>query len=251
MFLTKDDLKLSYGVDLQIGKTFVDRPVPADNLYWKNRKIYIPGAPGYIFIPIYADILYRSGVHLDELLSDSFIQISEKILHSAALHEYEQITWRAHALQVSELVGPHVVNKSFYNDLMQYTVQEQPLQQSTLPLGTVFPSLNRADSYLYLLSIIQSPSFNLEKALKGWYALMTYFLLLDDLADIKEDIKTGQPNALMDAGLNDHGEKMIGEMIEKSINDMNDVNPVMSNRIDHKKSLIDLHGLIASIRLGR
>jgi hypothetical protein len=55
----------------------------------------------------------------------------------------------------------------------------------------------------------------------------------------------------MDAGLNDHGEKMIGEMIEKSINDMNDVNPVMSNRIDHKKSLIDLHGLIASIRLGR
>jgi len=54
----------------------------------------------------------------------------------------------------------------------------------------------------------------------------------------------------MDAGLNDHGEKLIGEMIDKSIHDMEEINPVMSNRIDHKKSLIDLHGLIASIRLG-
>jgi hypothetical protein len=95
--------------------------------------------------------------------------------------------------------------------------------------------LNRADSYRYLLSIIQSPSFNLEKALKGWYALMTYFLLLDDLAYIREYIRTGQPNALMDAGLNDYGEKLIGEMIDKSIHDMEEINPVMSNRIDHKK----------------
>lgn len=251
MFLTKDDLKLSYGVDLQIGKTLIERNVPADNLYWKNRTIYIPGAPGYIFIPIYADILRRSGVLMDELLSDFFIQTSEKILHSAALHEYEQITWKAHALQVSELVRPHVANNSFFNDLVQYTVQDHPVQQDSLSLGTAFPSLNRADSYLFLLSIIQSPSFNLEKALKGWYALMTYFLLLDDLADIKEDIKTGQPNALMDAGLNDHGEKLIDEMIAKSIIDMEEVNPVMSNRIEHKKSLIDLHGLIASIRLGK
>ncbi|MFM8586732.1 MAG: hypothetical protein ACKOBX_00125 [Bacteroidota bacterium] len=250
MFLTKDDLKLSYGVDLQIGKTMIERSVPTDNLYWKNRKIYIPGAPGYMFIPIYADMLRRSGVLLNELLSDAFIQLSEKILHSAALHEYEQITWKEHAMQVSELVRPHVVNNSFFNDLIQYTVQEHPVKQQSLPLGTVFPSLNRADSYLYLLSIIQSPSFNLEKALKGWYALMTYFLLLDDLADIREDIRTGQPNALMDAGLNDHGEKLIGEMIDKSIHDMEEINPVMSNRIDHKKSLIDLHGLIASIRLG-
>jgi len=88
------------------------------------------------------------------------------------------------------------------------------------------------------------------KALKAWYALMTYFLLMDDLADIKEDVKTGQPNALIDAGLHDDGEQLIAAMIDKSIVDMAEVNPVLANRIDHKKSLIDLHGLIASIRLG-
>ncbi|NBO58833.1 MAG: hypothetical protein EBU73_07880, partial [Chitinophagia bacterium] len=109
---------------------------------------------------------------------------------------------------------------------------------------------NRADSYLFLLSTIQSNSFDIKKALKGWYALMTYFLLMDDLADIREDIKTGQANALLDAGLDDHGEKLISQMIDNSIDDMELINPVMANRIDHKKSLIDLHGLIQSIRLG-
>jgi hypothetical protein len=121
---------------------------------------------------------------------------------------------------------------------------------SLLPFGSDFPSLNRADSYLFLLSIIQSSSFDIEKAMKGWYALMTYFLLMDDLADIRDDLKTGQPNALLDAGLDDQGEKLISMMIEKSIDDMERINPVMANRIEHKKSLIDLHGLIQSIRLG-
>ncbi|MFN5327435.1 MAG: hypothetical protein ACK5B8_09505 [Bacteroidota bacterium] len=250
MYLTKDDLKLSYGVDVHIGKTLVERAVPTYNLYWKNRTIYIPGAPGYIFIPIYTDILHRSGVQLDELMTESFIQTCEKILHSAALHEYEQITWKEHVLQVAELVRPQIVHHRFFNDLITYAAQEQPLRLSSLPFGTAFPSLNRADSYLFLLATIQSPSFDVQKALKGWYALMTYFLLMDDLADIKEDIRTGQSNALIDAGLNDHGEKLIAQMIDKSIADMNEVNPVLANRIDHKKSLIDLHGLIASIRLG-
>lgn len=249
MFLTKDDLKLSYGVHLRIGSIFVDRAVPAGNLYWKNRTIYLPGAPGYIFIPIYTDILFRSGVPLEELLSEAFIETIESILHSAALHEYEEITWIQHVQQVIKLVEERVVNRELLEGLSAYTFQSQPIKIPSLPFGSDFPSLNRADSYLFLLSIIQSKSFNVEKAIKGWNALMTYFLLLDDLADIREDLKTGQSNALLDAGLDDHGEKLISQMIDKSIADMELINPVMANRIDHKKSLIDLHGLIQSIRL--
>ena len=250
MFLTKDDLKLSYGVDLSIGAKFVDRTVPLNNLYWKNRTIYLPGAPGYIFIPIYFDMLRRSGASLDELLNESFIQKSESILHSAALHEYEEISWMQHVGQVIDVVKDRVVNEIFFQQLSTYAMQELPTKISALPFGSDFPSLNRADSYLFLLATIQSNSFEIEKAMKGWYALMTYFLLMDDLADIKEDLKTGQANALLDAGLHDQGERLISMMIDKSIEDMQEINPVMANRIDHKKSLIDLHGLIQSIRLG-
>jgi len=81
MFLTKDDLKLAYGVDLEIGAVYVDRPVPVNNLYWKGRTIYTPGAPGYIFMPIFADILFRCGAEKKLILSNDFISINEKILH--------------------------------------------------------------------------------------------------------------------------------------------------------------------------
>ena len=49
-------------------------------------------------------------------------------------------------------------------------------------------------------------------------------------------------------GLNDAGAEKITEMIDESIATMNLVNPVMANRIEHKKSLINLHEIIRSIR---
>jgi hypothetical protein len=249
MFLTKDDLKLSYGVDLRIGAAYVDRAVPTNNLYWKNRSIYLPGAPGYIFIPIYTDLLYRSGVPLDELLSEHFIMGCEGILHSAALQEYGEVTWQQHIEQVIEVIKGNVVRPSLLDALISYALNEKPLKKDNSIFGTEFPSLNRADSYLFVLTTIQSPNFDQEKAIKAWYALMTYFLLLDDLADIKDDLKTGQENVLVEAGLNVRGEKIISEMMDASIQVMNAINPIMANRIDHKKSLIDLPGLIQSIKL--
>ena len=249
MFLTKDDLKLSYGVDLRIGAAYVDRTVPPNNLYWKSRTIYLPGAPGYIFIPIYTDLLYRSGAPLEELLSENFIKNCEAILHSAALQEYGEISWRQHIEQVIDVVNENVVRSSLFDTLISYALHEKPLKKDNSIFGTEFPSLNRADSYLFMLATISSSDFNQEKAIKAWYALMTYFLLLDDLADIKDDLKTGQENVLVEAGLNRHGEKIISEMMDTSIHVMNEINPVMANRIDHKKSLIDLHELIQSIKL--
>jgi len=37
-------------------------------------------------------------------------------------------------------------------------------------------------------------------------------------------------------------------LVDRSIVDMQRVNPIMANRIEHKKGLIDLQQLIASIR---
>jgi hypothetical protein len=115
-------------------------------------------------------------------------------------------------------------------------------------LGAAFPSLNRADSYLFSLVVINSPSFDVDKAIRAWYALMTYFLILDDLADIREDLLNGEENVLIDAGLDEAGAEKVMQMIDESISTMNLVNPVMANRIEHKKSLINLHEIIRSIR---
>jgi spore coat polysaccharide biosynthesis predicted glycosyltransferase SpsG len=96
--------------------------------------------------------------------------------------------------------------------------------------------------------IISSSSFDVDKAIRAWYGLMAYFLILDDLADIREDLLNGEENVLIDAGLDEAGAKKVAEMIDESIATMHLVNPVMANRIEHKKSLINLHEIIRSIR---
>ena len=53
---------------------------------------------------------------------------------------------------------------------------------------------------------------------------------------------------MIDAGLDDAGADKVEAMIDESIAIMNQVNPVMANRIDHKKSLINLREIIRSIR---
>jgi len=248
IFLSKDDLKLAYGVDMLIGETYVNRQVPRDNLYWKNRKIYVPSAPGYTFMPIFSDLLYRCGADRQQLTGEDFLQLSEAILHSAALLEHKQLIWEAHVAEVVELVAPRVVDRKLFEELKAYAGKLDSMKTRVARLGTAFPSLNRADSYLFSLVTINSSSFDVDKAIRAWYALMTYFLILDDLADIREDLMNGEENVLIDAGLDEAGVKKVAGMIDESIATMNLVNPVMANRIEHKKSLIDLYEIIRSIR---
>jgi|694.fasta_scaffold12430_3 hypothetical protein len=248
MFLSKDDLKLAYGVDMLIGETYVNRKVPQDNLYWKNRKIYVPSAPGYTFMPIFSDLLYRCGADRQELIGEDFLNLSEAILHSAALLEHKQLGWEAHTDEVVALVAPSIVDGKLFEELKAYAGKLHPIKTVSGRLGAAFPSLNRADSYLFSLVVINSPSFDVDKAIRAWYALMTYFLILDDLADIREDLLNGEENVLIDAGLDEAGAEKVMQMIDESISTMNLVNPVMANRIEHKKSLINLHEIIRSIR---
>lgn len=248
MFLSKDDLKLSYGVDLTIGKTYVDRPVPQDNLYWKGRTIYVPGASGYIFMPIYADLLRRAGVHISLLLNEDFFKINEAILHSAALLEHQKIDWQTHIEACIAIVEPHIQQGELFEELKQYLLSKKPVKSALSRLGTPFPSLNRADSYLLSLACIPDGTFEVQKAIDGWYAMITYFLLMDDLADIKEDLIKGEENAIVDAGMNAAGIHRIEQMMEEGIVKLNEINPVLANRIEHKKSLIDIAQLIESIR---
>lgn len=248
MFLSKDDLKLAYGVDMQIGETYVNRQVPQDNLYWQNRKIYMPGAPGYTFMPIFSDLLYRCGADRDQLMGEDFLQFTEHILHSAARLEHKQLSWEAHVAEIIALVAPRVIDNKLFEELKSYALKSLPIKKGNSRVGTEFPSLNRADSYLFSLVIINSSSFDVDKAIQAWYALMTYFLILDDLADIREDLLKGEENVLIDAGLNEAGAEKVMKMIDDSIKTMNHVNPVMANRIEHKKSLINLDEIIRSIR---
>ena len=131
------------------------------------------------------------------------------------------------------------------------TTDQQPLQNATVSLGTPYPSLNRADAYLFALCTISFDQEKKVKLLESWYALMTYFLILDDLVDIKDDFKNNEENALIEAGLSEQGAAIITDMINRSYVNMEKINPVMSNRIDHKRQSLDVEAIIKSFLKGQ
>lgn len=244
MFLSKDDLKLAYGVDLDIAKFYVDRRVPENNLYWKIRKLYMVPQSGYIFIPIYADLMYRIGIPKKELLSENHVLLMEAIMHSAAKQEAGEITFREHIGECIDVAEKSSRNPDFLDQIKQYFNRSDAAP--TIKFGTRFPSLNRADTYLLSLAAIPFNPETAEKLVEAWYALMTYFLITDDLVDIKEDFINKEDNVLIDAGLTEEGAVIITDMINHSHDVMMKYNPVMANRIDHKRHYINVASIIES-----
>lgn len=249
MFLSCDDLKLAYGVDMEIGRFYVDRKVPENNAYWKKRHLYIPPVTGYYFMPIFSDLAFRAGISREFLLSEKYMTVAESILDSAGRLEEKQITWNEHIAECIGFAESNLENPSLLQDLKFYFKGEK--EKSLVALGTPYPSLNRADAYLFSLCTLNFDVATKHILVESWYALMTYFLILDDLADIREDIRNNEENALLEAGLSTQGAAIISAMINDSYSRMNKINPVMANRIDHKRHKLDIAALINSFLKGQ
>ena len=73
MFISTNQLIKKYGIDNKIAGFFVEREPPADNLYWHEKLLYLRPAPGYLFIPLIVDLLYKIGIKREDLLSENFV----------------------------------------------------------------------------------------------------------------------------------------------------------------------------------
>ncbi|HRO47749.1 hypothetical protein [Agriterribacter sp.] len=242
MFTSKDDLKLGYGVDMEIGKFLTDRKVPEGNLYWKKRLLYIVPMPGYLFIPLYMDMQFRLGLPKSELLSEQHLQLLENILHSAAKLESNAINFEEHIAECVALTRPQCKNPSFLQDLVYYFSGEK--EKAAVTLGMPYQSLNRADAYLFSLCYFDFDHAVKKRLVAAWYALISYYLIVDDLEDIETDFEQQEENAVLEAGLSDQGAKAIEALIHQSYHVMNTVNPVIANRIDHKRQLVNVKAVI-------
>lgn len=248
MFLRAEDLKLSYGVDLQIGRCYVNRMVPVENAYWKGRHLYIPPVPGFMFMPIMSDLGRRCGIPTEDLLSEHYLAHAEFILDSAARLEMRQTDWNTHVQECLDHAAEYCAQPGLLSSLDRYLRPGSSTFGVQDGMGTPFPSLNRADTYLISFCSIPFDGSIVPRLLEAWYALMTYFLLQDDLSDIRQDLKNQEENALLDAGLSDAGAARIRSMIRQSQVAMEKINPVLANRIECSDQTMDIEGLIRKIR---
>lgn len=233
MFVSDDDLKLTYGVDLRIGKYLVDRKVPAGNLYWKDRYLYIPPMTGYLFIPVYMDLQYRLGISREELLSEEHLVFIETVLHSAAKQEFSLITQEEHIKECIEVSRRSGNNESFLQEL-EYYFSGNRGRLSYWP-GNKLQALNRGDAYLFTLCFFDTTPDRRSSMAKAWRSFIDYYLVQDDLEDLEKDYKSGDENSLLEAGIHRAAETM-KSILQNSYEQLNPLNPVLGNRIDYEIS---------------
>ncbi len=226
MFISSAFLEINYGVDNQIARFFVDREPPADNLYWKEKLLYLRPAPGYLFIPLIVDLLYRLGIDRQQLLSEQFVATMEQVGHISALEETEQITNNEAIKKSSELVKDLCSDKEWYNNLVDYLSNKNNNFFSNLSVP--FKSLQRGDLFLFSICALSFPVELNEKIAEQWFALISTLLLLDDAEDIEADKETGDENAFIESGLNAAGIKKVEELAEKNIRQISFLNTAMS-----------------------
>jgi hypothetical protein len=185
MFVSANYLAIQFGVNDTIAKFFVDREPPINNLYWKDKLLYLRNEPGYLFIPIIVDTLNKLGIDRSILLDKDYIDTLEAIGHIAGLHEAEQITSEEAIVQCIALTKDKVQNQYFYTALLSYMKGET--NNFIAPLCTPFKALHRGDIFLFSLAVLKFDDEASEKIVQFWFAIITSFLMLDDADDLEKD----------------------------------------------------------------
>jgi hypothetical protein len=226
VFISKRQLEEEMGVDKRIGKFFVDRRVPKDNSFWKDRLLYISFGNGFLSIPVYYDILYRIGMPLEKLLDEKHIMFMEQLMHFAILQERNQITIPEELAEIRNLLNGRVKSAGWFQKLNRYLDQE--VLKTLGPFGLHFPSLNRADVFLYILCDLPLNEEHWQSALKYWYALHPTYLIMDDMCDYGKDLKAGEENVVVDLGGGSIGFEKTFELYRQNCETLQEINPQLS-----------------------
>jgi hypothetical protein len=226
MFISAYQLQHEMGVDPSIARFFVDRPVPENNSFWKGRLLYIGFGNGYLSIPVYYDLLFRIGLPLELLLSETHVLLMEKIMHYAILQERAEIGKKEELEMIRALLNGRVKNTARFQALNNYL--DQPLLKPRGPLGQDLPALNRADVFLYILCDLPLTEAQWDRALRYWYALHPTYLIMDDLRDYEKDKELGEENVVLEWGDGPAGFQKAMDAVRFNCATLKEINPLLA-----------------------
>lgn len=228
MFLTATSLANQYGIDETIAKFYVDREPPKDNLYWKDKLLYLRPQPGYIFLPLITDLFFKSGVSKDELLSESFVSTLEQIGHLSAQHEFGTIG----SQQVLQSCIAHVHAKDHDQDFLQQLISYFKGEDNFITASTTtFKALHRGDVFLFALCLLDVDERKKHELVKTWFALISTLLLMDDAEDVESDEKNNEENAFIESGGDKEGFEKIKQLLSNNLDHISTINKTMANAL--------------------
>jgi len=245
MFVSANFLAINYGVDDEIAKFFVDREPPTNNLYWHEKLMYLRPEPGYLFIPLIVDLLYKLGIKKSDLLNEAYVGLMEAVGHISALEETKQISRQESIQRCIALVDNNFRNEKYYHELIDYANGQTNNQIHAI--RTPYKALHRGDLFLFSLCALSFDDAKAMKLVEYWFALISTLLLLDDAEDIETDQSSGDDNAFVEAGLTKEGVAAIKKMVTENLQCIDKLNKPMAVTLDKKFKILAAKPVIAAL----
>ena len=200
MVITSRILQDRLGISKEIADYFANtRQVPPNNLFWKNKRIYLSIGFGFLTIPLAFDLMYKKGIPLSELLEDAHISRMEEGFDRLKRFEANEIDQQRFLASCHELLSGSIRQKNLAADLFSF-FQDKPASHFTFE--TRYPALARSDFFLFTLVDLAVSDEWVADFLPYWYSLARPILLLDDFKDFTEDLELGEENTIVELGAN-------------------------------------------------
>jgi hypothetical protein len=180
------------GISPKVAGLFVNRRLPPENEYWSKRSGYVSLSTGYIFIPVFFDLLIKKGFDATVVLSEDLLATMENILQSAGRMEYKMIDPVQHVANCRR-----ILEEAGISDTDIRRSEERLVDRSFARIPSKYKALQRANTFLYTFA---GRPVDFDDLFTTWELLIPLMLMLDDFTDVEEDHAAREENCLLDSG---------------------------------------------------
>ena len=215
MVITSRMLVDRFGIDEEIADYFANkRKIPANNLLWYNKRIYLSAGLGYLTIPIGFDLFNKCGITKEQLLQEDVVQFMEIGFHLVIRHEKSELSSEELIKEFQKALDGKIIQTHLASDIFALFKGKNP---QYFNFETNYKSLLRSD--LFLLTIVQLDITDewVHKFLPYWYAGARPILLIDDFKDLEEDRRLNEDNTIIELGNN---KQAIMDAYQLGLNDL-------------------------------
>lgn len=226
MVITSRILQDRYGISKEIADYFAnERPVPPNNLFWKNKRIYLSIGFGFLTIPLAFDLMYRCGISLAELLGDDHVSLMEEGFDKLKRFEAKETDQVSFLNECQQLIAGKIKQVHLAEDLFTFFIGKKT---KYFQFETKYPALARSDFFLLTLVDLNVTDQWVHDFLPYWYSLARPILLLDDFKDFEEDLNNGEENTIVELGANREAVEKAYTMGREDLAFLSSVNPKLA-----------------------
>lgn len=226
MVVTSRILQDKLGIDPEIAEYFANqRAVPAENLFWDKKRIYLSSGFGFLTIPFAFDLMHKCGISKSILLDDQHVSLMEKGFDQLKRYENELITAETFLKACKQLLNDQIRQPHLASDLFRLFAGSEP---QYFLFEQQFKALARSDSFLFTIVDVPVSDEWVAGFLPKWYSLARPILLLDDFKDLLEDRVSNDENTIIELGDDKAAIQKAYEMGLQDLDLLKSINPAMS-----------------------